>query len=132
MPITTVNRHTIAPCHERGGEMHLLLTPEKVEGQSGSLETVTLLPGEIFAEHYHPYSDEYLYVAQGQANITDECSTTTVLAGTGIFIPKHVPHRIQNSGITMTIIVSFFTPLAPNRTVECVLLEDMLYADLPK
>jgi putative monooxygenase len=110
----------------------MLLTAETVEAQSGLMGTVTLLPGEVLISHCHPHSDEYIYVAQGQARITDECSTTIVLAGTGIFIPKNVPHSIQNSGITLTTIVFFSTPLAPHPELEHVMLEEYDYVDLPR
>ena len=49
----------------RGGELRVLLAPRTVGSTSGFMGVATLLPGERIAEHYHPYSEEFLYVVRG-------------------------------------------------------------------
>ena len=50
----------VAPDRRRGGEVRVLLSPSTVGSTSGFMGTATLAPGERIAEHYHPYSEEFL------------------------------------------------------------------------
>lgn len=124
MPISLIHASAIDPKHDRGGEMRVLLSPKTVESRSGFMGTMHLVPGDFYANHLHPFSDEYLYVVQGEISITDDCATTSVHANTAVFIPKNVPHRLQNTGDTTAFLAFFSTPLAPSPELGHVTLEE--------
>src|SRR3954453_1534665 len=50
----------------RGGEVRTLLSPRTVGSTSGFMGVATIAPGEQINEHYHPYSEEFLYVVEGR------------------------------------------------------------------
>ena len=61
----TVSREATPPNRRRGGDIRMLLSPATVGSTSGFLGTLTLEPGEVVTEHWHPYSEEFLYCAGG-------------------------------------------------------------------
>src|SRR5688500_3838264 len=50
----------------RGGDVRTLLSPKTVGSTSGFMGVATLDPGDWIAEHYHPYSEEFIYVVEGE------------------------------------------------------------------
>ena len=50
----------------RGGDVRVLLSPRSVGSTSGFMGTATLAAGERIAEHYHPYSEEFVLVTEGE------------------------------------------------------------------
>jgi quercetin dioxygenase-like cupin family protein len=64
-------------------------------------------------EHYHPYSEEFLYVTRGTATVRLDGSPIEVGAGSGILIPRNVRHRVQNDGDGVVDVVFQLCPLAP-------------------
>jgi putative monooxygenase len=52
----TVSRADTPPNRRRGGDIRVLLSPASVGSGAGFLGTLTLEPGEIVTEHWHPYS----------------------------------------------------------------------------
>jgi putative monooxygenase len=97
----------------RGGAIQVLLSPKTVGSTSGFLGVVTLAPGESINEHYHPYSEEFLYVVSGSIVVRLDDADTTVDAGTGLFIPIDVRHRVDNRGTGDAVAVFHLSPLAP-------------------
>ena len=124
MSLAAIQRSAVSAKADRGGLMHILLSPKTVETQTGFMGTLVLVPEEVYKNHYHPYSDEYLYVVDGEITITGDTNTITAQTGTGVFIPKNTPHRLQNTGNVNTILVFFSTPLAPRPDLGHVMLED--------
>src|SRR5258708_36727539 len=49
----------------RGGDVRTLLSPKTAGSTSGFMGVATLAPGERISEHYHPYSEEFIYVVSG-------------------------------------------------------------------
>ena len=49
----------------RGGVVKALLTPKTVGSTSGFMGVATIAPGDRISEHYHPYSEEFVYVISG-------------------------------------------------------------------
>ena len=122
--ITTVVRSAVEPVKQtRGGLMHSLLTPKSAGTTAGYLGTLALGPGEVFVKHYHPYSEECLFIVSGELTIENDKSTVVARAGTGVFIPKLEPHRLRNAGSEETLIVYFCSPLAPSPEQGHVTLE---------
>ncbi|MFG1882726.1 cupin domain-containing protein [Micromonospora sp. NPDC049102] len=97
----------------RGGELRVLLGPRTVGSTSGFLGVATLTPGERIAEHYHPYSEEFLYVARGAITVDLDDQPTQVAAGEALFVPVNVRHRLRNTGSESAEVVFHLGPLAP-------------------
>ena len=122
--LVAISRSAVPSKTDRGGTMHILLSPRTVETTSGFMGTLVLAPDEAYGKHYHPYSDEYLYVVEGKVSITGDTNSIVVHTDTGVFIPKGVPHRLQNTGTVAATIVFFSCPLAPRPELGHVMLED--------
>ncbi|OLT37078.1 hypothetical protein BJF79_30285 [Actinomadura sp. CNU-125] len=110
----TFARADAAVNRRRGGEIRVLLSPKTVQCTSGFMGDLTLRPDEFVAEHYHPYSEEFLYVVRGALRVrVDGDRELTVPAGEGVLIPKNVRHRVTNPGTDEAFAVFHLSPLAP-------------------
>lgn len=97
----------------RGGKLRVVLGPKTVGATSGFMGVLDLAPGERFAEHYHPFSEEFLFVAAGSIVADLDDVPTEVPAGSGVFVPKNVRHRLRNVGTEEARVVFQLGPLAP-------------------
>lgn len=98
----------------RGGRVQTLLSPKTVGSTSGFMGVATIGPGERIAEHYHPYSEEFLYVTTGSITAELDDVPHGVAAGQGVFIPRDVRHRLANPGSEDAQVVFHLGPLAPD------------------
>ena len=103
----------VAPNTKRGGDVRTLLSPRTVGCTSGYMGVVTIGPGDWVAEHYHPYSEEYLYLVTGTCKARLDGETHDLKAGEGLLIPINVRHRLSNEGDEEAFMVFFSSPLAP-------------------
>lgn len=103
----------VAPNRRRGGDLRVLLGPATVGATSGFLGTVRLEPGEFVSEHYHPYSEEFLLVVEGELTVTLDGQEIQVCADEAVFVPIGVRHRLENTGATAAVAVFQLAPLAP-------------------
>jgi putative monooxygenase len=103
----------VPPNTKRGGDVRTLLSPKSVGSQHGYMGVVTIPSGDWVAEHYHPYSEEYLYVVSGALAARLDGATHELRAGQGLLIPINVKHRLTNGGDEDAFVVFFSTPLAP-------------------
>lgn len=108
-----VNAADIAPDRRRGGELRVLLGPRTVGSTSGFLGVAQLAPGERIAEHYHPYSEEFLYVYRGEIVVDLDDEPVPLAAGAALFVPIRVRHRLRNVGTEPAEVVFHLAPLAP-------------------
>lgn len=97
----------------RGGDVRAVLTPSTVGATSGFMGTVQLEPGEVVTEHYHPYSEEFLFLVGGDLIVRLDGVDTTLAAGSGQFIPIGVRHRLRNESYETAFAVFHLSPLAP-------------------
>ncbi len=97
----------------RGGDLRVLLSPKTVRSTTGFMGGVTLLPGESVTEHYHPYSEEYLYVVRGALVLTLDDEPVELGADEAVLVPKDVRHRLENRGTEPAFAVFHLCPLAP-------------------
>jgi putative monooxygenase len=97
----------------RGGLVTTVLSPATVNATSGFMGTVRLEPGEVVTEHFHPYSEEFLYLVEGEIAVRLDGDETTLRAGSGLFIPKNVKHRLYNHREVAAFGVFQLSPLAP-------------------
>ncbi|MGW4502500.1 cupin domain-containing protein [Micromonospora sp. NPDC004336] len=103
----------VPPDRRRGGELRVLLGPKTVGSTSGFMGVATLAPGERIGEHYHPYSEEFLYVARGAITVDLDDRPVPLAAGEALFVPVNVRHRLRNTGDEPAEVVFHLGPLAP-------------------
>ncbi|WP_328898780.1 MULTISPECIES: cupin domain-containing protein [unclassified Streptomyces] len=101
------------PNTRRGGDLRALLTPTAVGATSGFMGLALVDPGDRIGEHYHPYSEEFVYVVQGHLEVDLDGETHTMRPDQGLLIPPHVRHRFRNVGDTEARMVFHLGPLAP-------------------
>jgi len=97
----------------RGGDVRTLLSPKSVGSTSGFMGVATLAPGDKISEHYHPYSEEFIYVISGRITAQLDGTPHEVCARQGLFIPINVRHRLKNESNEEAFIVFQLGPLAP-------------------
>lgn len=97
----------------RGGKIRTLLSPRTVGSTSGFLGVATLAPGERISEHYHPYSEEFLYVTAGEIVAELDGVPYALREREGLVIRPHVRHRLRNDGGREASAVFHLGPLAP-------------------
>ncbi|MGN6698266.1 MAG: cupin domain-containing protein [Thermomicrobiales bacterium] len=97
----------------RGGNVQALLTPKTVGSTSGFMGVASIAPGDWISEHYHPYSEEFVYVMSGALVAHLDGTPHEVRARQGLLIPINVRHRLVNSGDQEAQIVFHLGPLAP-------------------
>jgi putative monooxygenase len=109
----TVHRDQTAPNRRRGGDIRTLLAPASVGATAGFLGTLTLEPGEIVTEHWHPYSEEFLYCVSGDVSVTLNGEGRRLVSESAVHIPVGVRHRIVNDSDRTAFFVFTCGPLAP-------------------
>lgn len=104
----------VEPNRRRGGDLRVLLSPSSVGATSGFLGVGRLAPGEYITEHYHPYSEEFLYVIRGSLDVVlNGADSNPVAAEEGFLIPIGVRHSVHNRGEVEAEVVFHNSPLAP-------------------
>jgi putative monooxygenase len=114
-PVSKVALKEIAPNRKRGGDLRVLLSPVTVGATSGFMGAGTLDPGDVVTDHYHPYSEEFLYIVRGSVTlIVDGAQTLRVDAGEAVMVPRSATHRLENRGTGPAFAVFHTAPLAPS------------------
>jgi putative monooxygenase len=103
----------VAANRRRGGEIRVLLGPATVGSTSGFMGVAILEPGERIAEHYHPYSEEFLFLVRGELTVDLDGTPVPLAAGRGLHIPIGTRHRLRNTGEQQAFAVFQLAPLAP-------------------
>jgi putative monooxygenase len=109
----TVHRADTPPNRRRGGDIRVLLSPASVGATAGFMGTLTLEPGEVVTEHWHPYSEEFLYCHSGDVLVTLDGEERRLTAESAVHIPIGVRHRIVNDRSAPAFFVFCSGPLAP-------------------
>ncbi|MFF3560077.1 cupin domain-containing protein [Streptomyces sp. NPDC002574] len=110
---TIVNLGDTAPNRRRGGDLRAMLTPTAVGATSGFMGVALVQPGERIGEHYHPYSEEFVYVECGSLEVDLDGVPCPLRPEQGLMIPPYVRHRFRNVGSTEARLVFHLGPLAP-------------------
>ncbi|RAY13243.1 cupin domain-containing protein [Actinomadura craniellae] len=97
----------------RGGDIRTLLSPATVGATSGFFGTLTLEPGEVVTEHWHPYSEEFLFCVNGRVALRLDGEPRELAARAGVLIPIGVRHRLENTSAETAFVVFQLGPLAP-------------------
>lgn len=97
----------------RGGDVRTLMSPKSVGSKSGFMGVATLAPGDRISEHWHPFSEEFIYVVRGTITAELDDDAHEVSAGHGLYVPFFMRHRLINNGDEEAFIVFHLGPLAP-------------------
>lgn len=103
----------VPPNRRRGAEIRVVLGPATVGSRSGFMGVATLQPGESIAEHYHPFSEEFLFVVDGILIVDLEGTPVTVRTDEGLLVPIGSRHRLRNTTDSRVRAVFHLGPLAP-------------------
>ena len=103
----------IAPDTRRGGDVRVLLSPKTVSSTSGFMGVATIAPGDRITEHYHPYSEEFIYVVRGKLVARLDGVRHELNERQALLIPINVKHRLMNEGSEEVFMVFHLSPLAP-------------------
>jgi putative monooxygenase len=114
----------VEPNTRRGGDLRALLTPTTVGSTSGFMGVAIIQPGDRIAEHYHPYSEEFIYVVCGQLEVDLDGEPHPLQPEQGLLIPTHMRHRFRNVGKVEARMVFHLGPLAPSPPLGHVDTED--------
>ncbi|MER7079797.1 putative monooxygenase [Saccharopolyspora kobensis] len=98
---------------KRGGDVRVLLGPATVGAASGFQGVVLLEPGEQVREHYHPYSEEFLFLFEGEVEVDLDGVAHALRPHQAVFVPIDVRHRVRNTGPRLARLVFHLSPLAP-------------------
>lgn len=101
------------PDTRRGGDVRVLLSPKTVSSTSGFMGVATIPPGDRITEHYHPYSEEFIYVVKGKLIARLDGVRHQLNERQALLIPINVKHRLMNEGSEEVFIVFHLSPLAP-------------------
>ncbi|GAA4945348.1 protein in whiE locus [Streptomyces caelestis] len=112
------------PNRRRGGDLRTLLTPTSVGSTSGFMGLAIIKPGERIGEHYHPYSEEFVYVVSGALEVDLDGEPFALRAEQGLMIPIDMRHRFRNVGDQEARMVFHLGPLAPHPSLGHVDTEE--------
>jgi putative monooxygenase len=112
-PITKVAVDDVPANTRRGGDIRVVLSPKTAGATRGFMGVLTLRPGEYVSEHYHPYSEEFVYLVDGVITMLVDGAQTQLRKGEGVVIPQNARHRVENRGDAVATAVFHLCPLAP-------------------
>jgi putative monooxygenase len=124
-----VDVREIEPNRKRGGDLRTLLTPVTVGATSGFMGLAIMRPGERISEHYHPYSEEFVYVVEGRLEVDLDGETFSLRSDQGLMIPINMRHRFRNVGDEEARMVFHLGPLAPKPSLGHVDTEEPEISD---
>ncbi|WP_034260570.1 cupin domain-containing protein [Actinospica robiniae] len=117
------------PNRRRGGDLRAILTPKTVGATSGFMGLALIPPGERIAEHYHPYSEEFVFLVCGDVEVDLDGVAHKLRPDQGLMVPINMRHRFRNVGDTEARMVFHLGPLAPRPELGHVDTEDAAGAE---
>jgi putative monooxygenase len=115
----------ISPNRRRGGDLRVLLSPRTCGATAGFGGALTLRPAEYVSEHYHPYSEEFLFVVRGELEMTLDGEPVALRRDDALMVPRNVRHRLVNTGDEDAFVVFHTSPLAPRPELGHVDTEEL-------
>jgi quercetin dioxygenase-like cupin family protein len=84
--------------HFDWGSIQWLVSGDLMNNAQITFGYVEIAPGQKNPKHYHPNSDEVLYLLEGELNHSLGDEVVPLKAGMAIFIPQAVAHDAFNPG----------------------------------
>jgi mannose-6-phosphate isomerase-like protein (cupin superfamily) len=81
----------------RPGERCCIRVPAAATGGAYSVVEIVSSPGDSTPMHIHRNEDEHLVILEGTARIALGDKTFDAAAGTGVFLPRNIPHAWGNA-----------------------------------
>jgi putative monooxygenase len=114
----------VATIEDRGGEIHVLISPTSVGSTKMIMGTATVPVGGKVLNHAHPHSEECFYVLKGQGKIVVEgVGEVPFEPGQAVLTPQGKAHAIYNVGDEEILVVFASGPLAPSPKEGHIILE---------
>lgn len=110
---TKMTANDVAPNYRRGGDIRVMLSPKTVGATSGFMGVLRLPSGDHVTEHYHPYSEEFLYLVSGAMVVRVDDVDVPMGPGEALMVPRNARHRLTNTGAAEALAVFQLCPLAP-------------------
>ncbi|TYB66007.1 cupin domain-containing protein [Nonomuraea sp. PA05] len=93
------------------GSIKWHITPGTVPGASSTFGEVVINPNKGHDRHLHPFSDEVLYIIEGEGRQTvGDGPEFAVKAGDAVYIPMGTLHSTFNTGWRPLRIIATYTP----------------------
>ena len=104
----------VQPITDKGGEIHILISPKTVGSQQLIMGTATVPVGTTVKAHVHDYGEECFYVLSGCGQLyLESIGTIDFQQGSAVRIPQGIIHSIKNTGEEDILVVFATAPLAP-------------------
>ncbi len=114
----------VATIEDRGGEIHVLISPTSVGSTKMIMGTATVPVGGKVLKHAHPHSEECVYVLKGRGKIEFEgIGEVYFQPGQAVLTPQGKAHSIYNVGDEEILVVFASGPLAPSPKEGHIILE---------
>lgn len=113
----------VATIEDRGGEIHVLISPTSVGSTKMIMGTATVPVGGKVLKHAHPHSEECFYVLRGEGKIVFEDGEVPFKTGQAVLTPQGTAHSIFNTGDEEILVVFASGPLAPSPKEGHIILE---------
>ena len=101
------------PDTRRGSQLRTLLTPKSCGCTSGFMGVATMPVGDKITEHYHPYSEEFIYIVSGTITAQLDGISCELKTEQGLLIPIGTRHGLLNNATQDAQLVFHLGPLAP-------------------
>ncbi|MCM2423309.1 MULTISPECIES: cupin domain-containing protein [Streptomyces] len=108
-----ISADEVSPNRKRGGDIRVTLSPVTAGSTSGFGGVMYLDPAEFVTEHYHPYSEEFIHVIDGELEMTLDGEPLKLGPGDSLLVPIGVRHRLVNIGEVKAHCAFHLSPLAP-------------------
>ncbi len=119
-----ISENGIEPIHLSGRNVFNLITPENVGSKCLSIGVDIIFPkGKTIPPHYHPKSEEAVYLIQGKLKVYYNSQALVMHRGDIIFIKPGTVHLFENIGKRKAKILFCFSP--PVKTGNWVEVEKL-------
>ncbi|EUJ19986.1 cupin domain-containing protein [Listeria aquatica] len=95
------------------GELEVLISPSFLEKSEVFVTLCTINPKTKAPVHVHDYSQEHIYIIEGEGDLVIENEIQTLTKGDIAAVPMGVPHTINNEGEKPLKALLVMAPVAP-------------------
>lgn len=111
--LNRIKLSSLLPVTNKGGKIYIPIAPKNCEVHNMIMGKVILEKGEELKKHLHDYGEEAFFVVSGEGRAQFGKSECTLKKDSAYFVPKGMPHAIQNIGSNNLEMIFATSPLAP-------------------